>query len=139
MLMTLAPASTAAWIPWASVNISLVPVESVTRTLRRSDAGATPVAPAATAPAPNPEVAAIHAVDDKLVKAFNAGKADEVAAFFHPQAEFTDEEGVVYQGRPAIQDLMTKYFAKFPGAKLTIEIQATYHELPGWRWGAARC
>jgi uncharacterized protein (TIGR02246 family) len=82
--------------------------------------------PAAAAPAPNPEVAAIHAVDAKLVKAFNAGKADEVAALFHPQAEFTDEEGVVYQGRPAIQELMTKYFAKFPGAKLTMEIQAVH-------------
>jgi len=70
------------------------------------------------------DTAAIRAADERLVKAFNAGKADEVAAMFHPQAEFSDEEGLVYQGRPAIQELLTKYFAKFPGAKLTLEVES---------------
>jgi uncharacterized protein (TIGR02246 family) len=74
----------------------------------------------------NPEVAAIQAADERLVQAFNAGKAEAVAALFHPQAEFTDEEGVTYQGRPAIQDLMTKYFAKFPGVKLTVEVNSIH-------------
>lgn len=82
-----------------------------------------PVA-APTAAATNPEVAAIHAADQRLVKAFNAGKADEAAALFHPQAEFTDEEGVTYQGRAAIQELLAKFFAKFPGAKLTMEVES---------------
>lgn len=91
-------------------------------------APAAKTAPAAqnapAAPAANPEVAAIHAADQRLVKAFNAGRADEVAALFHPQAEFTDEEGVTYQGRAAIQDLLTKFFAKFPGAKLVMEVES---------------
>jgi uncharacterized protein (TIGR02246 family) len=87
-------------------------------------APAAPTAAPAAAAATDPEVAAIHAADERLVKAFNAGKADEVAALFHPQAEFTDEEGVTYQGRPAIQELLAKFFAKFPGVKVTLEVDS---------------
>src|SRR5262249_4791385 len=35
-----------------------------------------------------------------------------------------DEEGLVYSGQAAIKDLLTKYFAKFPGAKLTHEVDS---------------
>ncbi len=70
------------------------------------------------------DIAAIHAADERLVKAYNAGKADEVAALFHSQAEFIDEQGVTYQGRTAIQELLTKYFAKFPGVKLTVAVDS---------------
>jgi hypothetical protein len=49
-----------------------------------------------------------------------------VAAHFHPQAEFSDEEGVTYQGRPAIQELFTKFFAKFPGVKVTLEVESIH-------------
>lgn len=70
------------------------------------------------------EVAAIRAADGRLAQAFSAGKADEMAAIFHPQAEFVDEEGVAYQGRPAIQELLTKYFTKFPGVKVTVEVDS---------------
>lgn len=88
-------------------------------------AAATPAASAPAAAAPtDADVAAIRAADERLVKAFNAGKADEIAAMFHPQAEFTDEEGVTYQGRAAIQELLTKYFAKFPGVKVTVAVDS---------------
>jgi len=70
------------------------------------------------------DIAAIRAADERLVKAYNAGKAEEVAALFHPQAEFTDEEGNTYQGRAAIQELLGKYFAKFPGVKLTVAVDS---------------
>lgn len=70
------------------------------------------------------ETAAIRAADERLVKAFNAGKADELAAMFHAQGELIDEEGLVYQGRTAIHDLLAKYFAKFPGAKLTLDVDS---------------
>ncbi|HEY2413005.1 MAG TPA: SgcJ/EcaC family oxidoreductase [Pirellulaceae bacterium] len=70
------------------------------------------------------ETATIRAANERLVKAFNAGKADELAAMFHPQGELIDEEGLVYQGRTAIQDLLSKYFAKFPGAKLKLDVDS---------------
>jgi len=72
----------------------------------------------------DPDTAAIRAAGDQLVKAFNAGKADELAAMFLPKGELVDEEGLVYSGQEAIKDLLTKYFAKFPGAKLSHEVES---------------
>lgn len=95
-------------------------------------APAKPATPAAPSAAPkiaaipqDPEAAAIRAAQERLVKAYNAGQATEVAALFHPQAEFTDEAGNSYQGRAAIQELLTKYFAKFPGVKLTLAVDSS--------------
>src|SRR4029453_12021339 len=70
------------------------------------------------------DTAAIKAADEQLIKAFNAGKVDELTAMFLPKGELVDEEGLVYQGQAAIKDLLTKYFAKFPGAKLTMEVDS---------------
>src|SRR5205807_2030072 len=61
---------------------------------------------------------------EQLVKAFNAGKPDELAAMFLPKGELIDEQGIVYQGQAAIKDLLTKYFGKFPGAKLSLEVDS---------------
>jgi uncharacterized protein (TIGR02246 family) len=70
------------------------------------------------------ETAQVRAGDEAIVKAFNAGKADEVAAMFLPKGELIDEAGVVYQGQAEIKDLLTKFFTKFPGAKMTLEIES---------------
>jgi uncharacterized protein (TIGR02246 family) len=66
----------------------------------------------------------IHASDEKLVAAFNAGKSDEIAALFLPNGELVDEDGTIYQGRKEIEELLKKFFAKFPGAQLTIEVES---------------
>lgn len=68
--------------------------------------------------------AAIRSGDERLVKAFNGGKADEVAAMFLPQGELIDEEGTVHTGREQIKELLTKFFAKFPRVKLTVELDS---------------
>lgn len=67
---------------------------------------------------------AIKANVVELVNLFNAGKAKELASHFAPQGEVIDEEGVVYQGPQEITDLFTKFFARFPGAKLAIEVES---------------
>jgi len=72
----------------------------------------------------NAETAPIRAADEQFVKAFNAGKADEIAAMFLAKGELIDEEGNVHQGQVAIKDLLTKFFAKFPGVKLTVEVES---------------
>src|SRR5438105_10043590 len=70
------------------------------------------------------ETALIRASDEQLVKAFNAGQADELAAMFLPKGELIDEHGQAYQGQREIKDLHATYFAKFPGAKLTLVIDS---------------
>src|SRR5215471_15783688 len=66
----------------------------------------------------------IRAADEQLVKAFNAGKADDLAALFLPTGELIDEDGHLYQGQAELKGLFTKYFAKFPGASLTLEVES---------------
>jgi uncharacterized protein (TIGR02246 family) len=70
------------------------------------------------------DTAAIRAADERLVKAFNAGKADELAALFHAKGELLDEQGVLHEGQAAIKGLLTKYFDAFPGAKMTVEVDS---------------
>ncbi|WP_437227871.1 SgcJ/EcaC family oxidoreductase [Planctomicrobium sp. SH661] len=65
----------------------------------------------------------IHATDEKIVTAFNAGKAADVAACFLPEGEWIDEHGNVYQGRKNIEEVLTKYFEKYPGAEISLEIE----------------
>lgn len=78
---------------------------------------------AASTPA-SPDEAAIRASGELFVKAFDAGKADELAAMFVPQGELIDEAGNIHQGQAAIKELLTAFFAKYPGTKLSIEVEA---------------
>ena len=59
----------------------------------------------------------------KYVQTFNEAKPAEIVAFFSPKGEFIDESGTVYQGRKEMQALLTTYFTKFPGVKLTANIE----------------
>jgi uncharacterized protein (TIGR02246 family) len=75
-------------------------------------------------PTTDPAVAEIRAAGAQLVKSFEAGKPAELAALFAPQGELIDENGTLYQGQKEITDLFTKFFARFPGAKLAVEIES---------------
>jgi uncharacterized protein (TIGR02246 family) len=81
-------------------------------------------APAAYTQQPDADTAAIRAAGEQFVKAFNAGKVDELVAMFLPKAELVDEDGTTHEGQAAIKDLLTKFFAKFPGAKLTVDVDS---------------
>lgn len=61
---------------------------------------------------------------DKLTAAFSGGKADEVAAMFLAKGELIDEQGTVYQGQKDIKELLTAFFAKFPGSQMKNEIES---------------
>jgi uncharacterized protein (TIGR02246 family) len=83
-------------------------------------------------------VATIHAADanedaakepvrktaEKLSAAFNAGKVDDMIAVFLPNGELIDEEGTIYQGRQEIRGLLNAYFQRFPGSKLTRNVDS---------------
>jgi uncharacterized protein (TIGR02246 family) len=68
--------------------------------------------------------AEILAQSDKLTEAFNAGRADDVAAVFLPKGELIDEEGTVYRGSEEIKTLLTAFFEKFPGTRMMNEIES---------------
>jgi uncharacterized protein (TIGR02246 family) len=55
-----------------------------------------------------------------FIAAFNRGDAKAVAAFWTPDAEYTDQVGHQTRGREAIQKLYEKVFATRKGAKLNI-------------------
>jgi uncharacterized protein (TIGR02246 family) len=68
--------------------------------------------------------AAVRKSSEQLSAAFNAGKADEVAALFLPKGELIDERGTVYQGQQEIKDLVGAFFKQFPGVKLSVNIES---------------
>lgn len=70
------------------------------------------------------DVAAVQAATEAFVKAFNAAKVDGVVASFLPKGELIDENGTCYQGKEELTNVFTKYFEKFPDAKLGIEIES---------------
>jgi uncharacterized protein (TIGR02246 family) len=56
----------------------------------------------------------------EFIDAFNKGDARAIAAFWMPDAEYTDQVGHQTKGRDAIQKLYEKVFAARKGAKLNI-------------------
>jgi hypothetical protein len=64
-------------------------------------------------------IAAVRKSGDAMTTLFNAGKIDDLTATFVPKGEIIDEEGTVYQGQAEIKALLTAFFGKYPGAKLT--------------------
>jgi uncharacterized protein (TIGR02246 family) len=82
------------------------------------------LAPARAWPQDDPESAQLRAGDEAFVNAFNAGKVDELVAMFLPKGELIDDEGHVFQGQAEIKELLTKYFAKFPGAQVALDIDS---------------
>lgn len=67
-----------------------------------------------------PATTEIRDNSSKLANAFNAAKVDDLAAMFMPKGELIDEQGTVHKGHDAIKDLLTKFFAKFPGTQMEI-------------------
>jgi uncharacterized protein (TIGR02246 family) len=61
---------------------------------------------------------------EQLVTAFNAAKVEGVTAMFLADGELIDEEGTIYRGSQEIKDLLTAFFAKYPGTKLSLDIES---------------
>lgn len=67
---------------------------------------------------------AIRKSGEQLIESFNAAKAEEVAARFLPVGEFIDDQGNVYSGREEITALFASFFERFPGSKLTLNVES---------------
>jgi len=66
----------------------------------------------------------ITSMEESFTKAFNQAKTDEVVGMFLPEAELVDDSGNVFQGKEALQELFSGYFANFPGAQLALRIES---------------
>jgi uncharacterized protein (TIGR02246 family) len=60
-----------------------------------------------------------------FIAAYNRGDAKAVAAFYVPDAEYTDQVGNQTKGREAIEKLYGKVFAANKGAKLDVIVSST--------------
>jgi uncharacterized protein (TIGR02246 family) len=87
-------------------------------------AGAAPLSAQESSAQEDPAAAEVRASTAQFVKAFEGGKAADLAAFFAPQGELIDEEGNAYQGTKELVELFTKFFEQFPGAKLAVDIES---------------
>ncbi|MDX1947289.1 MAG: SgcJ/EcaC family oxidoreductase [Pirellulaceae bacterium] len=74
--------------------------------------------------ADDPADADIRAATARLVKAFDAGNSAEMAAMFLPQGELIDETGTIYQGQKELAAAFAKFFEKYPGAKLAVDVES---------------
>jgi uncharacterized protein (TIGR02246 family) len=88
-------------------------------------------APSATDPATAADRKAILKTQTAYVKAFNAGDAKKLAAFWAPDGEFVDAEGDSFKGRDAIEKEFAAFFAESKGAKLEITTESLRFISPG--------
>lgn len=72
----------------------------------------------------SPEATAITNQVPDYIKAYNAGEAKALAEYFTDDAEYTDENGQVTQGRSDIQQLLTNTFSENKGAKLDMQMDS---------------
>jgi uncharacterized protein (TIGR02246 family) len=72
----------------------------------------------------SPEATAITNQIADYVKAYNAGDAKALAQYFADDAEYTDENGELTEGRADIQQLLTDTFAENKGSTLEMQSDA---------------
>jgi uncharacterized protein (TIGR02246 family) len=68
------------------------------------------------------ELSSIRGTEATFTQAFNSGDAAAVAAHWTVDGEYIDDSGRRVQGRDAIADMYTAFFAANPGARLTTQI-----------------
>lgn len=75
------------------------------------------------AAAGSPLEQALQRESEATIKAFNAGDVAVLTAMFLENGELVDEAGTVHAGKPAITELFTGFFERFP--KSTLEMIVT--------------
>lgn len=88
-------------------------------------------APSASDPATANDEQALHKIQSAYVKAFNAGDAKALAAFWASDGEFVDAEGKSFRGRSAIEKEFAAFFAEVKGLTLEISTDSLRFVSPG--------
>ena len=100
----------------AVLMIALIASEVSAQNKAANDAGPQPKAAGGGA-----DQQAIEALKSAFINAYNAGKADAVAAIFSDDGRITDEDGVTIEGRKAVADRYTENFKQNPGSKIELK------------------
>jgi uncharacterized protein (TIGR02246 family) len=87
--------------------------------------------PTASDPATADGEKAIRNTQSAYVKAFNAGDAEALAAFWTLDGEFVDASGRSFRGRSAIQKEFAAFFGEAKGSKLDISMDSLRFVAPG--------
>ncbi len=74
---------------------------------------------------------AIRATADSYVKAFREGDAKAAASHYTSDAEYVDEQGNVYEGRKAIEEVLEACFKRHPECDIEVDIGAIRFISPG--------
>lgn len=74
--------------------------------------------------APTAEEQAIRAGTQAYAKAYNAGDAKALAAFWTLDGDYTDEQGSEFRGRAEIEKMFEATFASQPGVKLDVQTES---------------
>jgi uncharacterized protein (TIGR02246 family) len=92
----------------------------------RADEAAATARRAAAAAKVNTEAdeKAILATAEQFVKAFNKADAKAIGAMWAPDAEYTDEHGVSFRGRDAIEKEYASMFKAHPGATMAVTVES---------------
>jgi uncharacterized protein (TIGR02246 family) len=88
------------------------------------EADTIPKMPPLSQPTGGADEQAIRATADDFVKAFNAADVKAIGVLWAPDAEYTDEAGQAYHGRPAIENLYAAFFKANPHATMTATIES---------------
>jgi uncharacterized protein (TIGR02246 family) len=75
------------------------------------------------APPDSPELAAVRKTAEAFAKAFNAGDAKAIAAFWTAEGEYVGPDGETVHGRNEIEKGYVEFFKKHPKAALEVEIE----------------
>lgn len=65
----------------------------------------------------------VHRADD-FIAAFDSADGAKLLALFAEDSEYVDEAGNLYLGKEEISSLLTGFFANYPNAKLTIDVDS---------------
>lgn len=77
------------------------------------------------------DVEALLATAETFVIAYNKGDAKTIANLFSPNAEYIDEQGYRFHGRPAIERAITACLAAHKGAQIQLSIHSLRQVAPG--------
>jgi uncharacterized protein (TIGR02246 family) len=79
----------------------------------------------------SPDDAAIRQSAEAFENAFNAGDAKAVASKWAEDGDYVNQSGQSYEGRAKIQQEYEKFFAKYPGVQIRIEVDKIKMLSPG--------
>ncbi len=140
MLVAFAARCSTIAVAWTGLLVPAGPVvgQQQAQTLPAPIAPAQPTAPSqpqipqqppaqpelsSTLPAAPPGVEFKHRADE-FIAAFDAADPSKLLTLFATDSEYVDQAGILYLGKEEIKELLSGFFAIYPGAKLTIDVDS---------------